>query len=154
MKIIYLDLDGTIKSDIQALCNHGILHTISESWNSESFNYTFMERPKLKEALDLLSGFTLRLATMGTRSYAIQCLEAMGVKDRFESMICGPEWRRPAQCENFTIVDDRDYLLEWKADRISWSNPWAKVEKILIPSFVGGYDEELLKLANQLKNNV
>lgn len=148
--IIYFDLDGTLKSDINAIPDHGKTHTIKEDWRGDSFSYTFIERPHLKEALALLTGHKLRLATMGKRSYALLCLEAMGIREYFEELVCGVEFRRPNKCVNFTIVDDRQDLLDWKAEQISHDERYSRIVKILIPSYKGGYDEELIKVANKI----
>lgn len=155
-QILFLDLDGTIKSCISAIANHGIVHNIDMNWQGESYIegrfYSFIERPHLKEFLDSLKtqGWTINLATMGCRSYAIKCLEAMGVREYFKTLVCGIELRKPDLCTKFTIVDDRPDLLEWKADQISHCYVAAEINKILIPTFLGGYDDELLKLSNKL----
>lgn len=150
--ILYLDLDGVLKSDINALANHGKVHNITENWRGEEFNYSFIERPNLNTFLAEVKeqGWVINLATMGHRSYAIKCLEAMGISDYFTKKVCGVELRRPDQCSNFTIVDDRPELLEFKADQISHHFFAAKINKILVPSYLGGYDDELLKLSKKL----
>ncbi len=151
--IVYFDLDGTLKSDISAVPNHGILHTIKEDWRGDYFSYSFIERPHLKEALSLLSKHTLRLATMGKRSYAILCLEAMGIKDYFEELVCSVEFRNPRKCTDFIIVDDRADLMEWKAAQISHDERYAKITKIQIPSYMGGHDDNLIQVANKINGN-
>lgn len=150
--ILYLDLDGVLKSEINAVANHGTIRTITENWRGEEFNYSFIERPNLNTFLAEVKeqGWTINLATMGRRSYAIKCLEAMGIREYFDKMLCGIELRRPDQCSNFTIVDDRPELLEWKSQQISHYFVAAKINKILVPSYLGGYDDELLKLSKKL----
>lgn len=150
--ILYLDLDGTLKSDILAPYNNGLVRTITENWRGEEFDYSFIERPNLNTFLCLVKerGWEINLATMGTRSYAIKCLEAMGVREFFKKLVCGVELRRPDLCTKFTIVDDRQELLDWKAAQISHYYCAAEINKLLIPSYLGGEDDELLKISDRL----
>lgn len=150
-KALFLDLDGTLKSEIGAVANHGLIREVNYNWRGESAKYAFIERPHLVEFLESISSnYDIRLATMGWRNYAEEALAAMGIEKYFSYLVCGVELRHPAKVSNFTIVDDRTELLEWKAERLAHGDSWAQINKVLIPSFVGGYDEVLLKLAKKL----
>lgn len=151
--ILYLDLDGTLKSCVSTTLDNGLVRTITENWRGEEFNYSFIERPHLNTFLCLVKeqGWEINLATMGTRSYAIKCLEAMGVRKFFNKLVCGVELRRPDLCTKFTIVDDRQELLDWKADQISHHFFAANINKLLIPTYLGGEDNELLKISARLR---
>jgi hypothetical protein len=150
-KVLFLDLDGCLKSEVGAVANHGLIREVNYNWRDEPTKYSFIQRPYLIEFLDAVShNYDIRLATMGWRKYAEQALDVMGITKYFSYLVCGVELRRPTKVSSFTIVDDRMELLEWKAEQISHGDTWAQINKILIPSFIGGYDDELIKMAEKL----
>jgi len=148
VKYFYVDLDGTLKTDV------------SFSGNSEKYiafnnkKYFYQIRPYAKEFIEGLKTIgTVLLLTLSTKRYAEYFLEKIGVTNIVDEVYSRENISKLPKLLSYVLIDNDAEVAVLKEKAILLAGGmFTKGETIVIPTYSGGEDGVLEKLLEEIKN--
>ncbi len=152
LKII-VDLDGTLKTDVDAKGDFQTQTIIVKSGNK---SYTFAVRPYLHEFLSACKSHgDLFLGTASGKGYAEKVLKSMNVRDYFDRVYTVEDFSRGIPYfDNCIMIDNDSEIGMLKLSKIAFSRkPPIRRDLWTIDTFTGmASDHTLLDLIVELKD--
>ena len=153
METFFIDLDGTLKTDIDfnefGNCNG------YETYDVKRRSYPYKIRPYAKEFLTELKKLgNVCILTLASQPYAEYFIDRIGARDVVDEIYSRDRFNDIVKVSSYILVENDAGIAKGKQCLIENGCMVFKRQTIIVPTYDGGEDDILLKLLEKIRGTV